>query len=98
ARHESARTTPIHTYGKFFGTNWITVHDTAVDGTTSFNANLAAKAHDATPFKRPENGLFRPGSHFREYFFDETGYTNAASTENDCCGGWGPIFKVPPTG
>src|SRR6185436_8949140 len=61
---------------------------------TSFNANLAAKAANATPFKWPENGLFRPGSHFREYYFDETGDTNAASTENDCCGGWGSAFKI----
>jgi hypothetical protein len=84
----------LHTYGKVFTTNWITVHDTTVDGTTAFNANLAAKAVHATPFKRPENGLFRPGSHFREYYFDETGDTNAASSENACCGGWGSVFKI----
>ena len=44
---------------------------------------------NATPFKRPENGLFRPGSHFREFFFDETGDTNATSPENADAGGWG---------
>jgi secreted PhoX family phosphatase len=92
--HQSPDQIALHTYGKVFKTNWVTVHDTAVDGTTSFNANLAAKAANATPFKRPENGLFRPGSHFREYYFDETGDTNAASTENDCCGGWGSAFKI----
>ena len=32
----------------------------------------------ATPFKRPENGQFRPGTGFREFFFDETGDTDAA--------------------
>ena len=42
--------------------SWVTVHDTADDGTAPFNANDAAKARRRTPFKRPENGLFRPGS------------------------------------
>jgi hypothetical protein len=84
----------LHTYGKTFDTRWVTVHDTAVDGTTPFNANTAAKAVHATPFKRPENGQFRPGSHFTEFFFDETGDTNATSPENDTAGGWGSILKL----
>src|SRR6185437_675673 len=41
--HQSPDQIALHTYGKVFKTNWVTVHDTAVDGTTSFNANLAAK-------------------------------------------------------
>ena len=41
-----------------------------------------AKAAHATPFKRPENGLFRPGSRFGEFYFDETGDTDATSPEN----------------
>src|SRR5262249_39245893 len=76
----------LHSYGKVFNTRWITIHDTAVDGSAPFNANLAAKAANATPFKRPENGQFRPGSQFKEFYFDETGDTNATSPENDCCG------------
>ena len=60
----------------------MTVHDTAVDGTAPFNANLAAKAAHATPFKRPGERAFRPGSHFSEFYFDETGDTNATSPEN----------------
>jgi hypothetical protein len=83
----------LHTYGRTFDTRWVTIHDTATSS-TPFNANLAAKAHDATPFKRPENGLFRPGSQFKEFFFDETGDTNATSPENDCCGGWTSVFKL----
>jgi hypothetical protein len=83
----------LHVYGSFFRTRWITIHDTA-DGTASFSVNALAKQAHGTPFKRPENGLFRPGSHFREYYFDETGDTNATSPENACCGGWGSIFKL----
>src|SRR5262249_26721945 len=59
-----------------------------------FNANTAAKAAHATPFKRPENALFRPGSHFREFYFDETGDTSATSPENDTAGGWGSVMKL----
>jgi Alkaline phosphatase PhoX len=86
----------LHTYGKSFRTRWVTVHDTATNGTASFDANPLAKAAHATPFKRPENGLFRPGSDFGQYFFDETGDTSAAANavENDCCGGWGSMFKL----
>jgi len=84
----------LHTYGSVFNTKWITVHDTAVDGNAPFNANLAAKAANGTPFKRPENGQFRPDGKFAEFYFDETGDTNATSPENACCGGWDSIFKL----
>jgi hypothetical protein len=87
----------LHTYGNVFDTRWVTVHDTA-NSNAPFNANLAAKAADATPFKRPENGQFRPGTHFQEFYFDETGDTNATSVENDCCGGWGSIMKLTQSG
>jgi hypothetical protein len=60
----------LHTYGKRFETEWITIHDTAVDGTTPFDANALAKGV-GTPFKRPENGVFRPGTSFREFFFTD---------------------------
>ena len=83
-----------HSYGNQLDTRWVTVHDTATDGNAPFNANTAAKAGHATPFKRPENSVFRPGSHFREFYFDETGDTNATSTENDTAGGWGGVQKL----
>ena len=51
----------LHTYGKVFNTTWVTLHDTDIDGFAPFNANALAKAAKATPFKRPENGQFRPG-------------------------------------
>jgi hypothetical protein len=55
---------------------WVTIHDTAVDGTASFDANALAKAKEATPLKRPENGKFVPGSDFSSFVFDETGDTD----------------------
>jgi hypothetical protein len=84
----------LHSYGVTLSTRWVTVHDTAVDGSASFAANPLAKAKHATPFKRPENGVFRPGSKFGEFYFTETGDTNATSVENDTAGGWGGLFKV----
>jgi hypothetical protein len=84
----------LRTYGNTFQTKWVTIHDTSVDGNTPFNANTLAKAADGTPFKRPENGQFRPGSHFDEFYFDETGDTNATSPENGTAGGWTSIFKL----
>jgi hypothetical protein len=83
----------LHTYGKSFKTSWVTIHDTAVDGKAPFTAIDLAKAKHATPFKRPENGLFRPGSKFTEFYFDETGDTNATSVENPI-GGWTSVFKL----
>jgi hypothetical protein len=88
----------LHSYGQSFATKWVTVHDTAVNGTAAFNANAAAKAVHATPFKRPENGVFRPGSHFGDFYFTETGDTNATSVENATAGGWGSLFKLSQSG
>jgi hypothetical protein len=82
----------IYSYGNTFITHWVTVHDTATDHSgAAFDANGAAKKAGATPFKRPENGQFQPGSGFRDFFFDETGDTNATSTANAEFGGWGAI-------
>ena len=83
----------LHTYGKVFRTTWVTIHDTDTDGFGAFNANERAKAAHATPFKRPENGQFRPGSGFREFFFDATGDTNALTEAADF-GGFGAVFKL----
>jgi secreted PhoX family phosphatase len=91
----------LHSYGNELDTRWITVHDTAIDGNAPFDANAAAKAAHATPFKRPENGVFRPGSGFRQFYFDETGDTNATSPENGDpnngaggAGGWGGVQRL----
>ena len=84
----------LHTYGKSFKTRWVTIHDTASEGNAPFVAGPLAKAAKATPFKRPENGVFRPGVGFKQFFFDETGDTNAESVENAKAGGWGSIFEL----
>jgi hypothetical protein len=83
----------LHTYGASFKTQWVTVHDTAVDGTAPFVANTLAAAKNGTPFKRPENSAFRPQTGFKEYYFDETGDTNATSLENPI-GGWNSVFML----
>ena len=88
----------LHTYGKTFTTKWVTVHDTAVDGNAPFNANTLAKAAHGTPFKRPENGVFRPGHEVRRVLLHETGDTNSTSVENDTAGGWGVVFKLVQSG
>src|SRR4029077_13370053 len=66
----------LHTIGASWPVQWITLHDTEVDGTAPFDANALAKAAGATPFKRPENGQFQPGSHFRTFLFTITGDTD----------------------
>jgi Bacterial protein of unknown function (DUF839) len=89
--------TDVHTYGRGFATRWVTIHDTATGGTVPFDANAAAKAARATPFKRPENGQFRPGTGFGEFYFTETGDTNADSPFNAGKGGWGAVFRLRQT-
>jgi hypothetical protein len=84
----------LHVYGASFKTRWITIHNTAVEGNAPFAALPLAKAAGATPFKRPENGVFQPGSHFEKFFFDETGDTSNESVENAKAGGWGSIFEL----
>lgn len=88
-------TKDLHTYGTSFVTHWVTIHDTATDTSgNAFDANALAKAAKATPFKRPENGVFQPGNGFRDFFFSETGDTNATSPANGAFGGWGGVFRL----
>jgi hypothetical protein len=87
----------LHTPGTSWPATWVPIHDTAVDGFTAFNANLAAKLAGATPFKRPENAQFLPGSGFNTFFFDPTGDTNADSGNQPALaarGAWGSIFRA----
>jgi len=87
----------LHTVGVLWPVRWVTLHDTDTDGTAPFDANAAAKALGATPFKRPENGQFQPGSRFRTFFFDITGDTdNTAGADPVLAarGAWGGIFRV----
>jgi hypothetical protein len=87
----------LHTPGTSYTAQWVTVHDTAVDGTAPFNPNTLSKAVGATPFKRPENLQFLPGSNFQTFFFCPTGDTNALSGNVPALaqrGAWGSIFRV----
>ena len=86
----------LHTPGTSYSVDWVTIHDTAVDGTADFDANAAAKAAGATPFKRPENAQFLPGSGFQTFFFDPTGDTDsrAGTPALAARGSWGSIFRV----
>jgi len=89
----SADTLALRT-GASFPTKWVTVHDTATDGTAFFDANAAAKAANATPFKRPENGVFKPDGKFRDFYFTETGDTDLRSEVGQAGGAFGGIFHV----
>jgi hypothetical protein len=83
--------------GESLTARWITIHDTAVDGTTAFGANAVAKTKGATPLKRPENGQFVPGTHFRSFVVDETGDTNANAGNYPGAaerGAWGAILRI----
>jgi hypothetical protein len=90
-----------YSYGTELATEWVTIHDTAVDGTAAFDAFAAATAKGATALKRPENGVFRPGTGFRQFVYTETGDTNANSTAapaNNAAhvnyGGFGGLFSI----
>jgi hypothetical protein len=81
----------LRTYGKRLETRWVDLTLNA-----AFDANAAAKAAGATPFKRPENLQFRPESDFTELFFDETGDTTKlddAEAAKDP-GAYGSIFRL----
>ncbi len=90
----SADRADLHTYGMRFATRWVTVHDTSTQGNEPFDANAAAKAAKATPFKRPENGMFRPGSDFGQFYFTETGDTNLDTEAGARLGGYGAVYRL----
>jgi hypothetical protein len=83
--------------GETLQAQWVTIHDTATDGTASFDANALAKSHQATPLKRPENAAFVPGSDFRSLVITETGDTNANSGNYPGAaarGAWGALLRI----
>jgi hypothetical protein len=90
----------LHSLGTSYPVQWVTVHDTAVDGFEPFDANALAKAAGATPFKRPENLQFMPGASYQTFFFCPTGDTNSDSGNQPALaarGAWGSIFRVDLT-
>ena len=84
----------LHTYKNPLKTKWITLGTTTpATAAPGPDDNALAKTKGATPFKRPENGLFRPGTHFEEFYFDETGDTNN-QTPAAATGGFGSILRL----
>ncbi len=76
---------------------WVTIHDTAVDGTTAFDANALAKAKQGTPLKRPENGKFVPSTDFRSYVVAETGDTSKPAGDEPGAAeraAWGALLRI----
>ena len=61
------------------------------------SANGLAKAKLATPFKRPENGQFRPGKQFKQFYFDETGDTDSRTEAGSQFGGFGGAYALVQT-
>jgi hypothetical protein len=84
----------LHRFGTSFDTRWVTIH-TGAPGAQPFDATAAAAAANATPLKRPENGVFRPGTGFREFYFTETGDTTTTST---LPGAYGGVFRLTQRG
>jgi hypothetical protein len=87
----------LHRPGTSWPVSWVAIHDTAVDGFASYDANARAKAAGATPFKRPENAQFLPDSRFKTFFFCPTGDTSATAGNNPdlaARGAWGSVFRV----
>ena len=92
----------LHTPGTSWPVRWITIHDTGLldpnaAPPAAYDANIAAKNAGATPFKRPENAQFIPGSGFKSFIFDATGDTSAISGNQPALaarGAWGSIFRV----
>jgi len=88
----------LHTYDMDFRTRWVTLHATSTDGFGAFDANALAKQVQATPFKRPENGVFAPATGFSRFVFTETGDTDADSQAGAALGGFGALFELRENG
>jgi hypothetical protein len=87
----------LHTLGTHWPVKWVTIHTSNAGDTAGFDANAAAKAAGATPFKRPENLAWLPGSDFGTFFFDPTGDTDSIAGDNpflQARGAYGAIFRV----
>lgn len=91
----SVKQAALHS-GTSFPARWITIHDTAASA-TPFDCNLTARAAGATPFKRPENGAFKPDGTFKTFYFTITGDTNNLSGSVPGLaqrGAWGGVFQL----
>jgi hypothetical protein len=89
-----AKYAALHQYGTSYKTKWVDLVTTTSAATLPGpNVNALARAAGATPFKRPENGVFQPGSKFRKFYFTETGDTDNRSKATDT-GKYGSVFAL----
>jgi Alkaline phosphatase PhoX len=87
----------LHNYGRTFSARWITCQVVPAGGMpSSYDANAACYNAFATPFRRPENAVYRPGTQFQEIWFSDTGDTDRRSEANPY-GGYGSIFRFVTT-
>ncbi len=97
----SAQNKDLRVPGTAWPAQWVFVHHSGpvlnFSTCSAFDANAAAKTAGATPFKRPENGQFVPGTNFNSLVFVETGDTDTRSgnvPELAQRGAWGSLFRV----
>src|SRR5262249_46692112 len=76
----------LHTYGKVFHTNWVTIHDSALQS-RPLDANAVAKQAHAAPVKTPATGLIPPRSNFTDCGIAPTGAANLLTQASTRCGG-----------
>lgn len=87
----------LHSYGRTFAARWVTCQVVPAGGMPApYDANTACYNAYATPFRRPENAVYRPGTQFQEIWFSDTGDTDRRSEEN-AHGGYGSIFRFVMT-
>lgn len=87
----------LHAPGSRWPFRWVTIREIPPQGALPYNATQAARDAGATPFNRPENMAWLPGSDFRTFFFSETGNTQMEPgmlPELATRGAWGAIFRI----
>jgi hypothetical protein len=87
----------LHSYDRTFTARWVTCQVVPAGGMPApYDANTACYNALATPFRRPENAVYRPGTQFKEIWFSDTGDTDRRSEAN-AYGGYGSIFRFVMT-
>ena len=103
-RHRRRRSTSpdqvaLHTYGQLVrdaaGSRSTTPRSTAPRRSTPTRSRRPPTARRSSGRRTASSG---PTGKFGEFYFDETGDTNATSPENDCCGGWTSVCKLTQNG
>lgn len=87
----------LHDPGSRWPFKWVTIREIPPNAVQPYNATQAARDAGATPFKRPENMAWLPGSDFHTFFFSTTGDTHMAPgmfPDLAARGVWGAIFRV----